>query len=81
MGFITHLLGFFADGSVAIRVKSKNRYFRVFAVIFCGIYTLVWVGWLLWAIALRYSYIGNVCSGKFIDDKNSSEAVEKYAIV
>ena len=70
-GFYVHLAGFFADSSMAIRVYAKNKVFRLFAIILVSFYTAFWLAWLIWAHVIRFRFIGRVCSGAFLEDKEA----------
>ena len=63
-GFWTHVVGFFCDSAMAIRVKSKHTAFNTAALIAVTVYTLTFVAWLLWLIVVRYSDAGKTCSGE-----------------
>ena len=82
-GFVVHLLGIFADSSMAARVYVKKTiWFRTFALVFVSIYTLMWLAWLISLIVVRYKHTGKVCSGDYLsDDLNTGEPIEMFAIV
>ena len=82
-GFVVHLLGIFADSSMAARVYVKKTiWFRTFALVFVSIYTLMWLAWLISLIVVRYKHTGKVCSGDYLSDEvNTGEPIEMFAIV
>ncbi len=47
-GFVTHLVGMFADAAMVLRVTSKNEQFNIAALIAVSIYTLAFLIWLIW---------------------------------
>ena len=78
-GFITHLIGFFCDSSMAIRVVSTNRIFNLAALVACGLYTIAFIIWLIWIMVVRWSASGKLCSGEYLD--NVSTPLQGYAII
>ncbi len=63
-GFITHLIGFFCDSAMAIRVVSKNKAFNIAALVACSLYTIAFIIWLIWIMVVRWSASGKYCSGE-----------------
>ncbi len=47
-GFGTHLVGIFADASMAIRGYSKEESFKKGALIFVSLYTVAFLIWFIW---------------------------------
>ena len=49
LGIVTHFLGIIGDGTFAARTYvKKTKWFRLAALIACSIYSIIWLGWLIW---------------------------------
>jgi hypothetical protein len=66
-GFAVHLMGIFADTSMAIRVRSVNMKFRLYALVAVSVYTVLVLGWIIWLHFVRYNTYGKVCSGDYLE--------------
>ena len=82
-GFYIHLMGIFGDASMAARVYVKEtNWFRTSALVLVSIYTLLWVGWLIATLVVRYRHTGKVCSGSYLSDsEQTGSPILGYAIV
>ena len=67
-GFGTHLVGIFADASMALRGYSKEESFKKGALIFVSLYTVAFLIWFIWIQVLTFGQLGKVCSGYYLAD-------------
>ena len=62
-GFAVHFIGIFCDAGMAVQVKNQaNKLLAKAAPAAVGIYTLTWLVWLIYTIAVRYNATGKECS-------------------
>jgi len=80
LGLIVHILGVFGDSSFAARVYvKKTQWFRLGSLILVSLYTILWLGWLIWLHIVVFNHEGKVCSGSYLPD--SEQIVQQgYAI-
>ena len=70
LGMVTHLLGIIGDGSFAARIYVKNTpWFRLAALIAVSLYTILWLGWLIWLHVVVFNHEGKVCSGYYLPEE------------
>ena len=58
-----------ADVSFAVRVYvKKNSCYRLGSLIIVSLYTVIWLGWLIWLHIVILNHEGKVCSGHYLAD-------------
>ena len=77
------MIGIIGDASYAARVYiKKTAWFRLGSLIAVSIYTLLWLGWLIYLHVIVFNHEGKVCSGHYLtDDLKDLEVIPGYAIV
>ena len=85
MGFYVHLLGIFGDSSFAARVYIKNTaWYRLASMILVSLYSLLWMGWLIWLHVVVFNHNGNVCRGHYLSDEErasvTTATIPSYAL-
>jgi len=58
-------MGIFADSSMLLRVRNRNKTFRLLALVAVSVYTFLFIAWLIGLHYVRYNNEGKVCSGDF----------------
>ena len=84
LGLVVHFLGIIGDTSFAARVYiKKTNWFRLAALIAVSIYTLLWIGWLIYLHVVVFNHAGKVCSGHYLPDDMTKDGnpIPGYAIV
>ena len=82
-GMIVHILGIAGDSSFAARVYvKKTQWFRLAALIAVSLYTILWLGWLIWLHIVVFNHKGRVCSGSYLSDSKTDgvDYIPGYAI-
>ena len=68
-GGVIHVLGILGDSSFAIRIfVKKTQWFRLGALILVSIYSLLWLGWLIWLHVIVFNHNGKVCKGSYLPE-------------
>ncbi len=81
MGAMVHILGIIGDGSFAARIYvKKTRWFRSAALIAVSLYSILFIGWLVFLHIVVFSHESEVCSGKYLDKDSLIEPTPGYAI-
>ena len=83
LGAMIHGLGILGDSSFAIRVwVKKTQWYRLTSLIVVSIYSLLWLGWLVWLHILVFGHGGSVCKGNYLSDSylDTHVAIPGYAL-
>ena len=81
MGVIVHFLGILGDSSFAARVYvKKHNCYRLTSLILVSLYTILWLGWLIWLHVVVFNHEGKVCAGAYLEDSDGVIALDGYAI-
>jgi len=76
-------LGIIGDSCFAARVYvKKTAWFRLAALIIVSIYTLLWLGWLIYLHIIVFNHDGKVCRGEYLPDVDTEDGnpIDGYAI-
>ncbi len=66
-----HGLGIIGDSSFAIRVFVKKvHWFRLASLVLVSLYTIMWLGWLIWLHILVFGHGGSVCKGAYLSEQD-----------
>ena len=80
-GGVIHVLGILGDSSFAIRIfVKKTQWFRLGALILVSIYSLLWLGWLIWLHVIVFNHNGKVCKGSYLPESEQDKPKINYAI-
>lgn len=73
LGAMIHGLGILGDSSFAIRVwVKKTQWYRLTSLIIVSIYSILWLGWLVWLHILVFGHGGSVCKGNYLSDSQKN---------
>ena len=76
MGMFVHILGIFGDSGFAARVYiKKTQWYRLASLILCSLYSLLWLGWLIWLHIIVFNHNGRVCSGHYLPDSETDAPI------
>lgn len=61
---------------------KKTAWFRLAALIIVSIYTLLWLGWLIYLHIIVFNHDGKVCRGEYLPDVDTEDGnpIDGYAI-
>ena len=77
---IVHILGVIGDSSYAARIYiKKTQWFRLASLIIVSLYSILWLGWLIWLHIVVFNHVGKVCSGHYLPESDRF-VQDNYAI-
>ena len=69
LGAVVHIIGILGDTSYTVRIfVKKTQWFRLTSIILVSLYTLLWLGWLVWIHIQVFGHEGSVCRGSYLND-------------